>query len=567
MKYQKFRLITSGKRPFKSRKMKRPHFIQLSLVAALGLGPGQSFAALYDTPIKTEYGTVQGFKYFNSSTTQKYFGLPDSDVAAFLGVPYAADTSYQNRWKPAQPREPWNGTLMATEFGPSCPISLQPSMGYSISEDCLRVNIWTPATSSNASLPVFVWNYGSWQTSTDPLYDGGGLATKDVVVVTYNYRDAAFGFLAHPDLNAEAGRNSSGNYGILDFFTALEWVQKNIANFGGDPNRVTIAGQSFGSAQVYHAVNSPLAKGLFHGMIAESGIRDPFDPLLAGLADSYRSTEFNLKTGINYTTSHNVSTIAELRTLSMEELLVGSEDRDSSVSNLTALWTNNPPLFKPTLDGYVLPEKYIDSLLKGPANDVPMITGNNKDESGASTSTNYTVAEYEQYNTQWYGNLSTEFFKLYPASNATQADAMWNEAAKDLSLVSSYRFANGWVKSASSAFYTYYWDYAPPGQSQGAYHMAEINYALNNLYNTDKPWTSYDFYLADVISSYWANFIKTGDPNKGGSYKNGTLAVWSANEEGNATVMHLGTGFGEMSVASTEKLDLLSRWLDTHVPY
>ncbi|KAF9631933.1 carboxylesterase [Lasiodiplodia theobromae] len=547
--------------------MKRPRLSQLSLVAVLGLGPGQSFAALYDTPIKTEYGTVQGFKYFNSSTTGKYFGLPDSDVAAFLGVPYAADTSYQNRWKPAQPREPWNGTLMATEFGPSCPISLQPAMGYTISEDCLRVNIWTPATSSNASLPVFVWNYGSWQTSTDPLYDGGGLVTKDVVVVTYNYRDAAFGFLAHPDLNAEAGRNSSGNYGILDFFTALEWVQKNIANFGGDPNRVTIAGQSFGSAQVYHAVNSPLAKGLFHGMIAESGIRDPFDPLLAGLADSYRSTEFNLKTGINYTTSHNVSTIAELRTLSMEELLVGSEDRDSSVSNLTALWTNNPPLFKPTLDGYVLPEKYIDSLLNGPANDVPMITGNNKDESGASTSTNYTVAEYEQYNTEWYGNLSTEFFKLYPASNATQADAMWNEAAKDLSLVSSYRFANGWVKSASSPFYTYYWDYAPPGQSQGAYHMAEINYALNNLYNTDKPWTSYDFYLADVTSSYWANFIKTGDPNRGGSYKNGTLAVWTPNEEGNATVMRLGTGFGEIAVASAEKLDLLSRWLDTHVPY
>lgn len=547
--------------------MKIPQAIQLYLITALGCAPSHSFAALYDTPIKTEYGNVQGFKYFNSSTTQKYFNLPDSDIAAFLGVPYAADTGYQNRWKPAQPREPWNGTLMATEFGPSCPISHQASSGYTISEDCLRVNIWTPATSPNASLPVLVWNYGSWETSTEPLYDGGGLATKDVVVVTYNYRDAAFGFLTHPDLNAESGRNSSGNYGILDFFTALQWVQDNIANFGGDPNRVTIAGQSFGSAQVYHAVNSPLAKGLFHGMIAESGIRDPYDPLLAGLADSYRSLEFNLKVGINYTSFHNVSSIAELRTLSMDELLVGSEDRDPSVSNLTALWTNTPPLYKTTLDGYVVPEKYIDSLINGPANDVPMITGNNKDESGAATSTNYTVAEYDEYNTQWYGNLSSEFFKLYPATNATQADAMWNEAAKDISLVSSYRFANGWVQSASSPFYTYYWDYAPPGQSQGAYHMAEINYALRNLYKTDKSWTAYDFYLADVISSYWANFIKTGNPNKGGSYKNGTLVTWSPNKEGNATVMHLGTGFGEVPVASTEKVDLLSRWLDTHTPY
>ncbi|GME65232.1 carboxylesterase [Neofusicoccum parvum] len=525
--------------------MKLSQVSRLYPILALGFAPSQSFAALYDVPIETEYGTVQGFKYFNSTITQKYFNLPDSDIAAFLGVPYAANTAYENRWKPAQPRERWNGTLKATEFGPACPIPYQAAT-YNLSEDCLSVNIWTPATSSNASLPVLVWNYGSWETSAEPLYDGGGLATKDVVVVTYNYRDSAFGFLAHPTLNEESGHNSSGNYGILDFITALEWVQKNIANFGGDPNRVTIAGQSFGSAQVYHAVNSPLAKGLFHGMIAESGIRYPYDPLLAGLADSYRTMEYGMEVGINYTLSHNVSTIAELRTLSMEELLDGSDDRDYTISNLTALWTSNPPLYKTTLDNYVVPMTYIDELLEGPANDVPMITGNNRDESGAATTTNYTVAEYELYNSEWYGNLSAEFFKLYPASNDTEADVQWNAAACDLSLVSSYLFANGWIKSASSPFYTYYWDYAPPGQSAGAHHMAEINYALRNLYGTDLPWTSYDFYLADVISSYWANFVKTQNPNLGGSYKN---------------------GFGSVPVASAEKVDLLTRWLHTRTPY
>ncbi|PLB47560.1 alpha/beta-hydrolase [Aspergillus steynii IBT 23096] len=544
--------------------MKIPAFLKFSLLT-LGILTSQSSAVLYNTPVDTEYGKVQGCKYFNSSTSQKYFNLPDSHIAAFLGIPYAADTAYQNRWKPAQRRQPWNSTLKAHEFGPSCPTSHQ-AITYNISEDCLRVNVWTPANSSADGLPVLVWSYGSGETSTEPRYDGGGLATKDVVVVTYNYRDAAFGFLAHPSLNEESGYNSSGNYGIMDFFTVLQWVQNNIVNFGGDPEKVTIAGQSFGSAQVYHAVNSPLAKGLFRGMIAESGIRHPYDPLLAGLADSYQKMEKAVENGINYTTFHNVSTIAELRTLSMEQLLIGSDDRQA-IDNLTALWAMNPPLFKTTMDGYVVPKKYIDSLRDGPANDVPMIAGNNKDESGASTSTNYTVKEYLEYNGQWYGNLTSRFLELYPARNDSEADRSWNAASRDLSLVSSYQFANGWVESAKSPFYTYYWDHAPPGQSQGAFHMAEITYALKNLYKTNLPWTDYDFYLADVISSYWANFVKTGDPNSGGSYGNGSLTRWAPNKSEKPTVMHLGDGFGEIPIATRERRELLSVFLKRHEPY
>ncbi|KAK1147782.1 hypothetical protein N8T08_000295 [Aspergillus melleus] len=544
--------------------MRIPVFVKTSLLA-VGILISQSSAALYHTPVDTEYGKVQGFKYFNSSITQKYFNLSDSHISAFLGIPYAANTAFQNRWKPAQRRERWNGILHAYEFGPACPIAHQATT-YNISEDCLSVNIWTPANSSSDSLPVLVWNYGSGETSAEPRYDGGGLATKDVVVVTYNYRDAAFGFLAHPTLNEESGHNSSGNYGIMDFFTVLQWVRNNIANFGGDPDKVTIAGQSFGSAQVYHAVNSPLAKGLFRGMIAESGIRHPYDPLLAGLADSYQTMEKAVEAGINYTASHNVSTIAELRTLSMEQLLVGSDDRQE-IDNLTALWTMNPPLFKTTLDGYVVPKRYIDSLRDGPANDVPMITGNNKDESGASTSTNYTVKEYKRYNEQWYGDLFSKFLQLYPARNGSEADRSWNAAARDLSLVSSYQFANGWIKCAKSPFYTYYWDHAPPGQNQGAFHMAEINYALRNLYKTDLPWTPYDFYLSDMVSSYWANFVKTGDPNSGGSFSKGNLTRWKPNESDKPTVMHLGDGFGEISIATRERRELLSAFLKRHQPY
>ncbi|KAF2755918.1 alpha/beta-hydrolase [Pseudovirgaria hyperparasitica] len=520
-------------------------------------------AALYNQVVSTEYGPVQGFQYFNNSAN---LSNPSGNVAAFLGVPYAADTSYENRWREAQPREPWNDTLHAIAFGPACPIASQAQAGFTLSEDCLSVNIWTNAKSSADRLPVFLWSYGSGETSGEALYDGGGLATQDVVVVTYNYRDAAFGFLAHPDLSAESGRNTSGNYGIMDMFTALRWIKSNIANFGGDPDHIVIGGQSFGSAQVYHAVNSPLAKGLFKGMIAESGIRDPYDYMLAGLADSYSTLDVALKRGVNYTKNHNVSSIAELRALSMESLLSGSDDRDYSLSNVTALWTMNPPLYKTVLDGYVVPSTYLKTLETGPASDVPMITGNNRDESGASTGTSYTLSQYYLYNSLKYGNLSSRYFSLYPAHNSSQGNRAWNAAARDTSLVSSWLFSQKWYKKATSPFYTYYWDYAPPGQSQGAYHMAEINYVLNNLYKTDRPWTAYDYWLADVMSSYWANFIKTLDPNTGGSYRNGSLPTW-APTDARQEVMHTGTQFGNVPIAQPAQVDLISDWFATQPPY
>jgi carboxylesterase 2 len=285
----------------------------------------------------------------------------------------------------------------------------------------------------------------------------------NVVTVTFNRRDDVLGYLALPELNAEGlattGYNTSGNYGVLDHLEVLKWVQDNIAKFGGDPDRVTIAGQSFGSGQVYHAVNSGLFSGYFHRAISQSGIRYPYDTLLAGLATSYVTMENALVNGLNYTANHNVSTLAELRELSLDDILVGSADRDSTTWWVTALSCNYPLIYKPVLDGYVLPMKYIEQLKKGPANDVPLITGNTKDESGASTTTNYTVAEYKEYCTLKYGNLSARYFSLYPSEdNQTIANMAWNAAARDTSLVSSWAYANGWIKSAESPIYTYYWD-------------------------------------------------------------------------------------------------------------
>lgn len=543
-------------------------------LASLAVAATVAQAQLWDKVIETSYGPVQGYQYFNESTLEKFFNISESNVTAFLGIPFAADTGYQNRWKAPQPRERWNQTLKATAFGPACPSA----DASNISEDCLSLNIWTNAGTVDAKLPVMVWNQGSDETSDKNWWYGGGMALKDVILITFNRRDDAFGYLAHPELNEEGykatGHKTSGNYGILDQLEVLKWVQKNIAKFGGDPDRVVVAGQSFGSSQVYHAVNSPLFTGYFHGGISQSGIRYPYDTLLAGLATSYVNMSTAIEHGVNYTTYHNVSTIAELRTLSMDDLLVGSQDRvgNESIWWVTALSAGYPLIFKPVLDGYVLPEKYIETLLNGPANDVPVITGNTKDESGASPGTDYTIAEYEYYCTLKYGNLSSRYFQLYPDhKNQTIADQAWNAAARDTSLIGSWAYATDWYKAASSSFYTYYWTHAPPGQSMGAFHQSEIMYALNALYaNADTyPFTETDYEIQEKMSSYWANFAKTLDPNQGGSFTgNGALPQWSPNSaNGTQVVMELGNYFGNVPIAKPKQVKLIMDYFHQQVPY
>lgn len=531
-------------------------------------------AQLWDHTIQTTYGPVRGFEYFNQTTLDSYFNGIDSSVTAFLGIPFAASTAYQNRWKAPQSRTPWNETFNATAFGPACPSEY----ASNISEDCLSLNIWTNAPSANASLPVMLWNQGSDETSDDAWWYGGGMALKDVILVTFNRRDDAFGYLALPELNEEGfqatGHHTSGNYGVLDQLEVLKWIQNNIANFGGDPDRVVIAGQSFGSSQVYHAINSPLFSGYFHGGISQSGIRYPYDTLLAGLATSYVTMSEALAFGANYTAQHNVSSIEELRKLSMEELLNGSQDRvsNSSMWWVTAISAGYPLKFKPVLDGYVLPKTYLDNLISGPANDVPVITGNTKDESGASTTAYYTIDEYDLYCSLKYGSLAKRYFKLYPAGNTTEtATNSWNAAARDLSKVGSWAYAFDWYKSARSAFYTYYWTHAPPSQDQGAFHQSEIMYALNALYANAQQYnfTAEDYAIQDSMSAYWANFAKTLNPNDGGSYTgNKTLARWSPNAaNGSQVVMELGDAFGNAAIAPSVKVQFIMDYFYQQTPY
>ena len=474
-----------------------------------------------------------------------------SGVTVFKNIPYAAAPTGHLRWRPPHPAEPWAGVRPADEFGPICPqtdrFSDLPTR-LPMDEDCLNLNVWTSGVEPQEPRPVFVWIHGGRFVSgsgADPLYDGAALAAAGLVVVTFNYRTGVFGFLATPELSAESGQGASGNYGLLDQIAALRWVQSNIAAFGGDPNRVTIAGQSAGAACVQHLVYSPLAKGLFHRAIAESGALYPRDPALAYRASAYRTLDVAEQQGVRYISEHGASTIEQLREVPADRLLDADDGDDPHGAY------HNPPMFRPVLDGHVFSHTYHDALTLGPANDVPILTGTNQDEDGASPHPQITLDEYIAVARSTYAAAADEYLALYPAGTDADAREQANTAARDRSRVSTYLWSMMWTKASSSPAYTYFWTHTPPGADaaeRGAFHGSEINYVFNNLYATDRPWTEADWRIAERLSALIVNFATTGDPNGPG------LPIWPAAVPNTAETMQLGDIFGTMPVADEAKL-------------
>ncbi|OJJ42325.1 hypothetical protein ASPZODRAFT_137346 [Penicilliopsis zonata CBS 506.65] len=523
----------------------------MALLLALLPLASQAHAALYSTVIETPYGGVQGYPAFTSEPSGNLTHW--QDIAVWKGIPYGATTAGEHRFKPPRPAQPWTGTVLdAADWGNVCPsaVSTNPN-NYTIAEDCLNLNIWSAANSTDAKLPVVMWSYPAQSTAADALFDGGGMADKGVVFVSYNYRTGSFGWLAHPELRADYpdGKNASGNWAMFDQFAALRWIHENIAAFGGDPDRITVMGQSMGSAASQHILNSPLTRGLIVGAIIESGVRDVQDPICDEVAEAYLTLADAEAQGERYMEYLNVSSVAELRALPMDDLITVSAGLTA-----TAEWQ-----FTATLDYYAMPATYYDTLRDGLAADVPVLTGNTKDENGAVFGLNITAAEYlADMNATFSGSWLDRFLDYYPVSRY-EADtrASFNAQWTDRSIVGTWLWAQLWATARSSPVYTYFWDHAPPGQDQGAYHESEINYVMNNLYDTDLPWTHADYAIAAQMNAYWVNFIKTGDPNGDG------LVEWAATNA-SETVQQVGNGWGGIPLPSS--LDLFTAWF-SGLPY
>ncbi|KAF3766745.1 alpha/beta-hydrolase [Cryphonectria parasitica EP155] len=505
-------------------------------------------------------------------------------VTSYKGIPYAKAPTGDLRWKAPVAAEPWDGVFNATEFGPQC-MQIYSDAGIfssgkeTMSEDCLTLNIWTPTYNDTSDLtslntPVYFWIFGGrfeGGSGDVKTYDGSGLASKGVIVVTLNYRLGAFGYLAHPDLQAEDANNSTGNYGIMDQQFALKWVHENIANFGGNPEQIVVGGQSAGSSSALDVMYSPLTDGLgVAGIIAESGARGPQDEMTGGLATSYRNFTWAISEGENFVAnSLNVSTIAEARNISAETLATFGNDMDTSMDGTPFIAASaaysDPPYWRPTIDGYVLAYKYGEALLTGNHLDVPILTGNNKDESGAAPDTDLTVAEFTSEMTSVMQNYSTEFFKLWPAGdNSTAASDQFNTFFRDLSRVSTWTWVKDWIAGgATSKVYTYYWTHTPAENSgNGAYHGSELWYTFNNIPYADYDnvtWTEEDYQIESIMSDYWVNFISTGNPNGAGT---SNLTNFIETTSDSAQTMWLGDSWGASYLAeSDERVQFILNWL------
>lgn len=468
------------------------------------------------TIVKTNAGMVSGYVNVNG------------DIRIYKGIPFAAPPVGELRWKAPQPLQSWNGVKKCEAFGAS-PMQNNPnSFGpwseeylipkTPISEDCLYLNVWTKAKSSKEKLPVIVWIYGGGFASGGSgcaIYDGEAMAKKGIVFVSINYRVGVFGFFAHPELSKESGNNASGNYGLMDQIAALKWVQKNIAAFGGDAGNVTIAGQSAGSMSVNCLVASPLAKNLFQKAIAESGAS--FVPGPFGSRTLKQAEDMGLKTAQSF----NATSLADLRNVSAEELLKKAQG------------------IGPIVDGYVLPDAIVNIFAQGKENNVSLLTGWNEDD-GVIFSPLKKADDFRKQVTQDYGADAETFLKFYPATTDAEAATSQLNASRDMIFgVQNYTWANVQAQKGKSKVFVYRFTRKLPATGEyikyGAFHTGEVAYAYDNLQFVNRcPWQPVDHQLATLMSSYWANFATTGDPNGAG------LSEWKPYDLNTNSIMILG---------------------------
>jgi para-nitrobenzyl esterase len=437
--------------------------------------------------IRTENGLVSGYT--------------SGDVNIFKGIPFATPPTGDLRWKAPQPVKSWFGTLICDRFSAS-PMQRKPVpfMMWSeefitppgkLSEDCLYLNIWTPAATVTDRLPVFVWIYGggfSSGSSACAVYDGEEMSKKGIVFVSINYRVGVFGFLSHPELSKETENKVSGNYGLLDQVAALQWINKNIGAFGGDPLKVTIAGQSAGSMSVCALVASPLAKGLFRGAIAQSG----------GILTSFLTRNFAEaeKTGLTFMEKMKAVNLAELRGKPAEELIASGGN------------------FGPVTDGYVISNDIFAAFKDGIFNDVTMLAGWVTGDGSLMGVKKMTPESYKKQALEKYGDKAGKYLDFFPGNTNEQVTTSLEKLnMMQFAALPAYL----WAGFSKQPAYLYQFSHVPVDKegfpNYGAFHTSEVPFALHTLHLWKRPWREVDLEVEKTMSQYWVNFVETGDPN------------------------------------------------------
>ena len=481
-------------------------------------------STLAAAPVKIETGLLEGI--LNS----------DGSVRIFKGVPFAAPPTGSRRWQPPQPAEPWSGVFKADVFGSAC---VQGNVfgdiyprGKPMSEDCLNLTVWLPAKPASDKLPVYLWFYGGGfaaGSGDEPRYDGESFAKRGIVVVNANYRLGVFGFLAHPELTRESPHHASGNYGLLDQVAALHWVRKNIAAFGGDPNRITIGGESAGSLSVSALMASPLSRDLFQQAIGESGA---FFGQVGGHGPmSLAEAE---KQGMTFAESAGAKSLAELRAKSSSDLLA------------IAMQKNNGMSFWPIVDGYFLPAAVPSIYAEDKQAQVPLLAGWNADEVRMMVmmaKDKPTAKSFSEHLHNEFKDKGDAAAKVYAAPTDEEAVRAAGDLASDQFIVyGTWKWLDTQAKTGEPV-YRYEFDRPVPVpeamkatglKTFGSPHAAELEYVFQMLDSKKAEWQPEDYKVAETMNLYWANFIKTGDPNGPG------LAPWP-NFTKARQVMHLDT--------------------------
>ncbi len=475
-------------------------------------------------------------------------GKVEDGLTIYRGIPFAAPPVGDLRWRAPQPPAKWQGVRQADKYAPYCMQShVGPTYSRSTaSEDCLYLNVWTPAKSPNDKIPVLVWIHGggfSAGANMEPLFDGDVLAKKGVVLVNITYRLGILGFLAHPELSKETSNHVSGNYGLLDQIAALKWIKKNIAAFGGDPNKITIFGESAGGISVSMLSASPLAKGLFEGAISDSGGSFGSVRASGGPGENMRPLKSAEQNGLTFQNTAGAGSLAELRKMPAEKILAATRGM---------AW--------PNVDGYVIPSDQVSIYDAGKFNDTPILVGYNSDE-GLSFSRFDSPQSYIDATKKRYGPFADKLLQAYPAG-----DKGHPKSARDLARDTAFGWHTWtWARKQSSLgkgkAYLYYFDQHPertpgsPDADRGSAHGEDLPYVFGHLtaFPNAHP-TEADRRASEMMSSYWTNFAKYGNPNGEG------LPEWPAFTEEKQQSMVLTAAPHPEPVPSAEGLKVLDAY-------